>query len=224
MSQKIEFPNYMDEEHVKFLEASRKSLGEIYPVIMSGKEVIDGYHRLKAYKDWKVVNIGPKPELDKILLRLVLNHRRDVSAKETRELFNRAAELLSKEGYGPGQISKIISEKTGFSREYVLKHLQKKYKLPAPPKPPKAPKIPVEKKPPVEVKPPEVPKEKPPEIPKEVKVPVEKVPKEVGIEVMRIRLPRDIEERVTRYAKDSNMSIEDALVFLLDMALRTVGY
>ena len=192
-------------EQVALLKQSSNTFGQIYPVVVSGDEIIDGYHRLAANKSWRRMNIGDLPEEDKLLLRLVLNRRRKVTADERRRLFNEAAEILLKKGYIPGQISQYIAKKTGFSIAWIDRHLKDKYKMVErrPKKKAKKPAIEEEeeaKKPPAEVRP----------------------PKEIVS--LPIPLPAELHARLEKYAKDTGESIVNAAIFLIDYALRSLGY
>ena len=70
-------------------------------------------------------------EEQRLIARLVSNVcRRNVPAKEKREMLGRLGEIYLNEGVEPGKIAYKITEKTGMSYQWVTKYLPDKFKDP----------------------------------------------------------------------------------------------
>lgn len=118
----------MDErETVSRLMLSSKRVGRFYPVILDAHgNVVDGLHRLKADPNWPKIRLDHiKCEEDKLIARLIANVcRRNISAKEKREMIRELGDLYVKAGVKPGtELANKISEKTGMSYRWVMKYL-----------------------------------------------------------------------------------------------------
>jgi len=86
---------------VETLKKSRSSLAkELYPVLEAADgEVIDGFHRLEAGWESKRVLPNVKTRLEKLVARALAHHRRTMTFRERRELYDNIAEELIKEGF-----------------------------------------------------------------------------------------------------------------------------
>lgn len=121
----------MSSEKEYDLKKSEKEVGQLYPVLLDKKDrVIDGVHRLDDDKTWKTEKLEHIDTEEKfIVARLIANlHRRVVPASETQKWINDLAEIQLKQGIKPGQISGVISEKTGYATRTITTYLNSKYK------------------------------------------------------------------------------------------------
>ena len=118
---------------LEYLESSSKHVGRLYPVLVDKYgNVIDGLHRLSADEKWPKVTIeGVETEEQRLIARLVSNVcRRNVPAKEKREMLGRLGEIYLNEGVEQGKIAYKIAQKTGMSYQWVMKYLPEKFKDP----------------------------------------------------------------------------------------------
>jgi hypothetical protein len=120
-----------EEDIITYLKVSGERAGMLYPVLVDKYgNVIDGLHRLAADKKWPKVTVeGVETEEQRLIARLVSNVcRRNVPAKEKREMLGRLGEIYLKEGVEKGKIAYKIAEKTGMSYQWVMKYLPEKFK------------------------------------------------------------------------------------------------
>jgi len=131
------------EDIIKEIEETKKSLGEIYPVIKARDgTILDGRHRLLV--GWTSEKIMPEvtTDLQKLVVRYVANRRRKISNEEKTEIFDGIAEILIKENIvevdnnAPIQphlrsrpdVITHISKLLGSDRTTINKHISGKYK------------------------------------------------------------------------------------------------
>jgi hypothetical protein len=122
---------FIDEETVKNLSASKDKVRQLYPILVDAEgNIIDGLHRKEADKNWETKKLEwVKTEKDRIIARVhVNNYRRTVTKAERRRDFNRLAEIASAEGVSRQNIASTLAEWTGFSDDYVRELLDPKYK------------------------------------------------------------------------------------------------
>jgi hypothetical protein len=128
---------------ITYLKVSSERAGRLYPVLVDKHgNVIDGLHRLSADEKWPKITVeGIETEEQRLIARLVSNVcRRNVPAKEKREMLGRLGEIYIAEGVDPQKIAEMIMKKTGMSYPWVMKYLPGKYK--ADPKKGKRSKLP----------------------------------------------------------------------------------
>jgi hypothetical protein len=130
-----EFPRAVDsmgeEDIIKYLKVSSERAGRLYPVLVDKHgNVIDGLHRLSADEKWPKVTVeSVETEEQRLIARLVSNVcRRNVPAKEKREMLGRLAEIYLNEGVKPKGIAERIMKRTGMSYRWVMKYLPGRYK------------------------------------------------------------------------------------------------
>jgi hypothetical protein len=122
-----------EEDIIKYLKVSSERAGRLYPVLVDKHgNVIDGLHRLSADEKWPKVTVeGVETEEQRLIARLVSNVcRRNVPAKEKREMLGRLGEIYLNEGVEQGKIAYKIAEKTGMTCRWVTKYLPDKFKDP----------------------------------------------------------------------------------------------
>jgi hypothetical protein len=120
-----------EEDIITYLKVSSERAGRLYPVLLDKHgNVIDGLHRLSADEKWPKVTVeGVETEEQRLIARLVSNVcRRNVPAKEKREMLGRLGEIYLNEGVKQGKIAYKIAEKTGMSYTWVMKYLPEKFK------------------------------------------------------------------------------------------------
>ena len=120
-----------EEDITTYLKVSSERAGRLYPVLVDKHgNVIDGLHRLAADEKWPKVTVeGVETEEQRLIARLVSNVcRRNVPAKEKREMLGRLGEIYLSEGVKPGEIAQKIAEETGMSHRWVVKYLPDKFK------------------------------------------------------------------------------------------------
>ena len=115
------------------LKKSKETIGQLYPILEAKDgEIIDGFHRQEADKNWKRVKLEHiDTEEKKLLARLIANfHRRPITREEKAEWINGLAEIYKKQGLieGTSIIQKIV-QVTGLSDRTIGEYLDDKYKL-----------------------------------------------------------------------------------------------
>lgn len=142
------------------LKASEDIVGQLYPVLLSkDEEVIDGYHRLEADKDWRTEILEHIDTEEKLLIaRCISNwHRRAVQWSEKEEWINGLARVYLEQGYKvygdrrpdggvPNEIQQKIVEMTGLSEITVGRYLGPEFKQRGPPIRRDEPRIPASKR------------------------------------------------------------------------------
>jgi len=114
------------------LKISSNRIGELYPVLLDHYgNVIDGKHRLAADPNWPKVKLGRiKSKEQRLIARLTGNVcRREVSAREKKEMLRDLGSIYSQRGIGLERLSRKISEETGMSYSWVMKYLPNEYKM-----------------------------------------------------------------------------------------------
>ena len=128
---------------IKEIEETKRSLGEIYPVIKAKDgTVLDGRHRLLA--GWTSEKIMPEvtTDLQKLVVRYVANRRRKISNEEKTEIFDGIAEILIKENVvevdmntsvqphlkNRPDVIPQVAKLLGSDRTTINKHISDKYK------------------------------------------------------------------------------------------------
>jgi len=112
------------------LKKSEKGIGQLYPILEAKDgEVIDGFHREQADKNWKRIRLEHiDTEEKKLVARLVSNfHRRQITREEKEEWINGLARIYKKQGLTTSFIEKI-SGVTGLSNWTVGEYLEVEYK------------------------------------------------------------------------------------------------
>ena len=116
------------------LSKSEKGIGQLYPILEAKDgEIIDGFHREKADKNWKRVRLEHiDTEEKKLLARLIANfHRRQICWKEKEEWINSLAEIYKKQGLKIEPINEIeakISNLTGLGGRTIRLYLHEEFK------------------------------------------------------------------------------------------------
>lgn len=126
------------------LRKSEKGIGQLYPILEDKDgDVIDGFHREEADKNWKRMRLEHiDTEEKKLVARLVANfHRRQVTREEKQEWINGLAEIYKKQGlkvrrgiktekggYRLNEITQKIVEVTGLEITTVRDYISPAYK------------------------------------------------------------------------------------------------
>jgi len=119
------------------LKTSEDTVGQLYPVLLSkDEEVIDGYHRLEADKDWRTEILEHIDTEEKLLIaRCISNwHRRAVSWSEKEKWINGLAGIYQKQGLkvrgieAHNEIKDKIVEVTGLEESTIRRYLKNKFK------------------------------------------------------------------------------------------------
>jgi hypothetical protein len=122
----------LDEAEGYSLAESRKSINELYPVLVDFHgNIIDGNSRIEAFPSWRrEVREDIKSESQLCLARIVANsHRRVVTVGERAEQLEALARSLMKnEGVSKANIIKVLASLTTFSPGYVRGLLSEDFK------------------------------------------------------------------------------------------------
>lgn len=119
------------------LKKSKKTIGQLYPILEAKDgEIIDGFHREEADKNWKRVRLDHiDTEEKKLIARLVANfHRRQLLREEKAEWINGLARIYQKQGLkirgerGQNEIVRKLCEATGLNFRTVIQYMDEKYK------------------------------------------------------------------------------------------------
>ena len=120
------------------LKKSEKGIGQLYPILEAKDgEVIDGFHREEADKNWKRVRLEHiDTEEKKLVARLVANfHRRQITREDKEEWINGLARIYKKQGYKildkfpfTNEIKQKIMDVTGLSDDVVKEYLLAEFK------------------------------------------------------------------------------------------------
>jgi len=202
------------------LKASEDSVGQLYPVLLSkDEEVIDGYHRLEADKDWRTEILEHIDTEEKLFIaRCIANwHRRYVPSAEKEEWINGLAKIYQKQGlkvsaYNPAgqsinEILNKIVEATGLHENTIRSYLRGEFKQRAPPSATRKPRIPASQRIETKLGPEVVERHREEirrEITEEVKAEVKAEVKEEIVEEVKEELRRDpefVEEVAEEYRK-----------------------
>lgn len=107
-----------DDEDVEALRGSSKKIGSLYPVLVSpGGDVIDGFHRLKADRNWPKFTVeGIQDPVQLAKARLIANERRNVSKEEKEKLLR---EIIVYTNWSPAK----LAEELGWSIRTVYLYL-----------------------------------------------------------------------------------------------------
>ena len=114
------------------LKKSEEGLGQLYPVLLDAHgNMIDGVHRTEDVPKWRVEKVEHiDTELKRVLARLTVNaQRRTLGSDEADMLVSRAAELFVEQGVEKGEIAESIREMTGWSKQWIWKHLPQTLKV-----------------------------------------------------------------------------------------------
>ena len=117
------------------LKKSEKGIGQLYPILEAKDgEVIDGFHREEADKNWKRVRLEHiDTEEKKHIARIVANHlRRNVPREEREKDINALAGIYKKQGIKA--LVQRIMEVTGLSYFTVRHYLSAEFVRPYPAK------------------------------------------------------------------------------------------
>lgn len=120
----------MSEEHD--LKKSEEGIGQLYPILEAKDgEIIDGFHREEADKNWKRIRLEHiDTEEKKTIARLAANfHRRTVPYSEKEAWINGLAQMYLGHGVPKGEIAKKISETAAVRYRTVLAYLRAEYKM-----------------------------------------------------------------------------------------------
>ena len=112
------------------LKKSEHGIGQLYPILEAKDgEVIDGFHREEANKNWKRIKLEHiDTEEKKLVARLVANfHRRQITREEKEEWINGLAEIY-KNRMGNVPISVRIADATGLTADTIREYLDMAYK------------------------------------------------------------------------------------------------
>jgi hypothetical protein len=115
----------------KELYESSCRIGHLYPVLLDKHgNVLDGNHRLNVDRNWEKIKLNHiDNEKDAILVKIISNNvRRQVTAREKRELLGKLAEIYLTEGIMPGDLMYKIAQETGMSYQWVTKYVPSKFK------------------------------------------------------------------------------------------------
>ena len=121
------------------LKKSESAVGQLYPILVDKKgNIIDGFHREKADKNWKTLKLEHIDTEEKLLLaRLIANfHRRQVSREEKEQWINGLAKIYKAQGLKVGkhddgkanEILQKIVEVTGLADRTVSEYLHGEFK------------------------------------------------------------------------------------------------
>jgi len=114
------------------LGKSEKGIGQLYPILEAKDgEIIDGFHREKADKNWKRIRLEHiDTEEKKLVARLVANfHRRQITREEKEQWINDLAKIYAKEKEDTSfPLSQKIANITGLTPHTILGYLYDKYK------------------------------------------------------------------------------------------------
>ena len=117
------------------LKKSKESIGQLYPILEAKDgEIIDGFHRQKADKNWKRIRLeNIDTEEKKLIARLVSNyHRRKISREEKEQWINGLAKIYQKQGLKVegthNQIKNRIMQVTGLGNVTVGLYLTAEFK------------------------------------------------------------------------------------------------
>jgi len=121
------------------LKKSKETIGQLYPILEAKDgEIIDGFHREEADKNWKRVRLEHIDTEEKKAVARIAGNRRAKTDPEYAEMMhkeiNRLAEIYQKQGLVVGdigsenQIVNKISEVTGLHRATVTEYLDSKFK------------------------------------------------------------------------------------------------
>jgi len=108
-----------------------KEIGQLIPVLLDARgRTIDGSHRKQRDKGWRTERLKHIDTEEKFLrARLLANdNRRVMEAEEIREILNELAEIYRKQGAEPGEIVKLVADKTGYSEGTVNDYLRAEFK------------------------------------------------------------------------------------------------
>ena len=110
---------------------SLKVVKHLYPVLKDAHgNVIDGDHRLSVDPNWPVIFLDHiKTPTQLILARMIANtHRRMITIEERREMLNKAADSLVKEGVKKEEVVNTLNDLTTFSKQYIRNLINPTYK------------------------------------------------------------------------------------------------
>jgi len=114
------------------LKKSEKGIGQLYPILEAKDgEVIDGFHREEADKNWKRLRLEHiDTEEKKLVARLVANfHRRQITREEKEKWINGLAEIYKKQGLeASSKLQEKIAEVTGLSTRTIREYLGSEFK------------------------------------------------------------------------------------------------
>src|SRR3989454_4335354 len=108
-----------------------KEIGQLIPVLLDARgRTIDGSHRTQRDKRWRTERLKHIDTEEKFLrARLLANdNRRVMEAEEIREILNELAQIYRKQGAEPGEIVKLVADKTGYSEGTVNDYLRAEFK------------------------------------------------------------------------------------------------
>lgn len=113
------------------LKKSEAHIGQLYPILEAKDgEIIDGFHREEANKNWKRVRLEHvDTEEKKIVARVAANwHRREILAREKGEWVNGLAKIYKDSGIAKGNIAKKVSERLKIPNRTILFYLDDEFK------------------------------------------------------------------------------------------------
>ena len=124
----------LDDEVVEGLRKAFRKIRPIYPIVVAGDgEILDGRHRMTAapgtYQTYKVTMKEVVSNKDKLLWKLHLNYRRQVTNQERKKQVTELAEILTKEGVKREDMTSTLASLVPFSLQYVRELLPDEYKM-----------------------------------------------------------------------------------------------
>ena len=113
------------------LKKSKETIGQLYPILEAKDgEIIDGFHREEADRNWKRVRLEHiDTEEKKFIARLVANKQVESKDEVNRECINGLAELYKDLLTGGASVREKIADVTGLDPSTVSQYLDDKYKL-----------------------------------------------------------------------------------------------
>ena len=115
------------------MKSSSKRIGQLYLVLLDYHgNIIDGERRYGVDEDWRTMRLEHiRTEKDRLIARIISNTvRRTVPPREKTMLLAKLGEILLNEGVGPRRIAYKMSDETGMSYQWVMKHLPERFKNP----------------------------------------------------------------------------------------------
>lgn len=124
----------LDQEVVDGLRKAFKKVRPIYPIVVAADgEILDGRHRMIAapgtYQTYRYTLKDVVTIKDKLLFKLHLNYRRQVTNSERRKQFAELAEILKKEGVKREDMVSTLAGMTPFTVQYIRELLPDDYKM-----------------------------------------------------------------------------------------------
>jgi len=119
----------LDEDQVEQLKRSKRSVGELTPIVKDTRtgKIISGLHRERA--GWKkVVWIDTKDDLQFWKLKMHFNIQRELPPAEWAEMFTAYAEAMEKSGLSNKEIVDALIADSPFHPNYTYEYIPDRYK------------------------------------------------------------------------------------------------